>query len=296
MPVAIASTSTAAASASSPTTITKPSGVAVGDLLVIVAGGSQTSFGSGVYASCTGFTAAIQLAGGVRNGFINPDSNLTYLYRIADASDVSATDYSVARGEGGVAMFRITGWTTGNPFIETSEVESKASSTRSIGATEDIPRLGQQILIMAQSNNDGTSAGEGSSGYQITSADANPTWTELIDDHDSSSELGLAVAYATSSDTSTITSWSITFDGDMQGVAGALAIIVAPADDSGTSALLEPNISFFAGNAQANVSGTTSLFQPATLFPAPDGIGSSPTEWTNEGKNSSTWTNEDKSS
>lgn len=294
MAIAVASTSITNAGVANPVSITKPTGVTVGDLLVIVAAGEQSgSVGSTFYASVSGFTAAIQLAGGVRNGFINPDTNLVYLYRIADSSDVSASSYSISNAEGGAAMFRITGWTSGNPFSHKSTVEYTGSVT-AISKTENIPRIRQQLLIMAGSNETEGTPRTGS-GYTITSSNANPTWTEVVDTGGGGTKgAGLQVAYAISSDLSTITAWQYTLNDTIAGVAGALAIITEPQNATGDVSHnnVTPSIEGVTAS-QVNV-GPVDVSH-VSIIPTVEGVNtkssSAGTQWTNPDKPTTNWDN-----
>lgn len=292
MALAVASTSTTAAGTANPATVTKPSGVASGDLLVIVAGGTQTASRPGIFSACSGFTVAIDVYGGVGNGSINPDSGLTYLWRIADASDVSASTYSVTNSEAGIAMLRITGWTSGNPFSHTSEVEY-TNGTTTVGKTADILRIRAQLLIMAGVNNHASTVT--GSAYTITSSNSNPTWTELLDTYNASADHGLQVAYAISSDTSTITAWQYTLSTTAEGVAGGLGIITEPAN--ATSDLSHLSVTPTLEGLTPTYSVISDVSHNA-IAPTLEGVtgkaSSDGTQWTNEAKPSTNWTNEPK--
>lgn len=294
MALVVESTSTAVVSNADNVVITKPTGVAVGDLLLLVATGSGSTA-----PTCTGFTMILSNTLSVR-------PFIALFYRIADASDVAAANYTVAlsgaTSSGGAAMLRVSGWATGNPIhlsALASNTQDAGDWTVSSGAIS-LTRPSQQLLLMAGDffSDDNYST---FSNYTIVSGDANPTWTELVDStYDTSSGINkksFFVAYAVTTNTSTITEYSVLATpgtlGSSDFVASFLAVICSPNSPT-------PNVSHFAiapelfspTVTQVNVSPEVCHLDTA---PAVEGLNikaTAPTQWTNETSNPTTWTNE----
>lgn len=304
MAIAVASVSSMVASnyPTSSVTLTKPTGVTAGDLLVIVAGGTawgtptgqpleNYSVNSGK-ATCTGFTEGYFHSYDVNaNSGVGGAARVNVLYRIADASDVAASTYSVTHNPssyGGAAiMFRITGWTTGDPFAHDLNVYQAhvqdGSDTLSWSGT--MTRPAQQVLLMYA-----CTVGDSDFGFSYSAQASTPTatWTEAGDttfnvtDYDGGA---LMVAYATTSATTDLTAFSLyktldVSDGPETTVTGILQII-DPQSDSGTSALHSgPNITFFANAGITDGQGTHARVAPNANFPATSGVATQPTVWT----------------
>lgn len=303
MALAVASTTTVSANSSTSLVISKPSGVAVGDLLLIVSSGA----GNTGYPLSTGFTRILER--GV-NG--NEDTCVGLLYRIADASDVSASNYTITNIDGGsqmggACMLRVTGWTTGNPLFGSSTAEAVVDlSSYSLGASGlSISRPSQQLLIIAGIHMSEDNYADYSA-YTITSSDANPTWTIVSNNVDFTTSAGLKentffCAYALSSNTSTITAFSVdvasSISGGVDSDAAIFAVICTPLDTTGTNALFEITPTIFTNTGvEVGGTGTNALLQPQPEFFDESGSITTPTQWTNTTKsNPSVWTTKPKS-
>lgn len=298
MALVVESTSTVSANDASSLTITKPLGVAVGDLLLLIANGNNLS----TYPTCTGFT---QILTSSADG--NEDTCLALLYRIADASDVSASNYTVdvtgTDNQGAAAMLRVSGWVSGNPLFASSASSTVIdSASYSIGQSGlSITRPGQQLLIIAGNHKSDDDYAD-YSGYSITSSDSNPTWTVLANNVDYTTASGAKentffVAYAVSTDTSTITAYSAdvasSITGGIDSDAYFFAVFVAPIDATGTNALLSVSPTVF-DNAGVDVggNGTNALLEVEPEFFNQSGSGTTRTAWVNESKPTTSWNNE----
>lgn len=241
MALAVASTSTVSTSNADNLTINKPSGVASGDLLLIIASGYGTDS-----ITSSGFTSALEKAAVIGGDTQERQCVVTLLYKIADSGDVSASTYTIAQsgteGLGNACMLRVTGWSSGNPLYASSSAQNDTAGggTTVLGNSSlTLSRPGQQLLIMAHTANStsGATTIYSMAGYSVTSSDSNPTWTEVIDAEVqvyTSTDLGtnqLSVAYAITSNTSTITAYEATLTdvaAPTTGVAYWLAVLVAP--------------------------------------------------------------------
>jgi len=302
MALVVESTSTVSASNADNVTITKPTGVAVGDLLFIVASGWQTNL-----PTCSGFTNAATYSVSVGGTIVA----VGMLYRIADASDVSASNYTVAiagsaTSSGIASMFRISGWTSGNPVLVSATGNGSADGITSSGATGlTLVRPQPQLLVLANvfQSTSGALSSATFSGYSITSANSNPTWTELQDTQIAvlagAANVAMSVAYASSSDTSTITDYTTTVSSDTNGDADAvislLAVICEPSNETADVSHLDSAPTIFGPTvSQVNVSLDMSHNAVTPTVSGIDAYANAPTVWENETKPSTTWVNEDK--
>ena len=304
MAIAVPSTSINSVSDDDTVIVTAPTGIQVGDLLVIVAGGGGATAGGLEYPESTGFTASIQHQYDPGGG--TSASHISLLYKIADSSDASATDYTVtfsARNSkfGAVAMLRITGWPSGNPIYHTAESGDYQDGNLTVNNAVSFPRASQQLIIMF--GNTVTTSGEGGvfsfGTYQITSSDANPSWTEVTDAGYTAStgtiDGRFFCAYAITSNISTVTSYGFVKTGDSianeETTAYAIGIIYDPVSATGSNALHSGDADFFteASVVVGGVGSNALLSADADLFD-PETEATHPTQWNSTNKPSTTWT------
>lgn len=304
MALAVASTTNGTSTSSTTVVVTKPSGVASGDLLIIVGNSS-----AGSSFTCPGFTVGGDWAWDAPGGLGDPSVRL--LYRIADSSDVSASNYTVtgATNQMGIlSMLRITGWSTGNPVFGSAYEgwDPSSSGTRTITGLS-IPRLSQSVVfLVTASYDDGDSDTIGNIRTQtLTSADSNPTWTEIIDSNvtvggSGVGKMSLSVSHATTTSTATITGYSFQYDDqDADDAAGALSVLIvmnepnSPTTDLSHNAVIPAQ--FGPTVTQVNTNPDLSHNAVVPTINGTETIAASPTMWTNGDKPSeTTWTNTDK--
>lgn len=270
--------------------VTKPTGVSVGDLLLIVA----PSNGSGSLSSSgfsTAYSATYDAPGGVS------DSKVHVLYKIADSGDVSASNYSVTYVDacGAIAaMLRISGWVSGNPVYQSAYAGTYSQSNGSVSATGlSLARNTQQIALMIGASYDGSNSDyyKNESGRTITSSDSNPTWTEVCNlgpvtnSVNGLSSLTLNVAYATTSLSSTVTGFSFAyeeFDADeTASIIGVLLLLNAPVNATASNALLQATPVTFATLTGSTQAPLNDFHEVSPEFPSQSGLASVPTAWTN---------------
>ena len=307
MAVAIASAATATANGEDTVTVTAPASIATGDTLLIIATSSiETST-----MTSPNFTESFSYKVG---GISGRRGNITVLYKTAVSADETASNYTITNDNtgfgtmGGVVMYRITGAATGDPVFSraTSNDFLSTSGGLDVDKTVSLERPSQQLNFIVASAfcPSALSSGEISvSSYEIVSTDSNPTWTESIDTSFSvgdtqSWDANLAVAYAASTDTSTVTGYKfdyreISLDEPSLGM-WAYFIIPSPLAASGTNTLTEATAETFEGSGVANTAGSNSLTETTAITFEQPGTGTSPTQWTNETKPSTTWVNETK--
>lgn len=291
MALAVASTSTNQANNNSQVVVTKPSGVATGDLLLIIASKYNEPA-----ITCSGFVEAFNVQRGVGG---MTDFYLTLLWRIADASDVSATNYPVqmaADDDGGNAcMFRITGWSSGTPSFLFSDTDSAVYTDGTTPATLgmsgiEIPRPSDGILIQAHTlNTDDITPDFSFATYTATSTDSNPTWTEV---RDTGARVNgavtegwnhLAVAYAPFTDNSFVTAYSAALTEittDDFGWGSFIVAICEPVSQTGNNSLLNVSPTFLSNTAIVDGNGTNTTLAVSPTISAQSGEATVPSVWT----------------
>jgi len=305
MAIAIASTSTASANDSTSVTVTAPTSIATDDLLVIVA-----TCGGNITHTSTGFTQAYtHYYNGPSAG---QSGRITVLYKKAVLADESEANYTVtgdlSNRMGGVAMFRVTGFSPETDPVFDYAVGNVSIPDADVTVNDSVsisrPTQGASFIAATMYDNDSFTGEILYQNFQITSTDSNPTWTTLdVDDNfqtgDGSNYYGsFSMGYATSSDTSAISAYGFDYnvtslDEAARGIY-TLFTILTPANASGGNTLLTTTGTLFtATGATGGSGGNTLLTTTGTLF-SQTGSGTSPTQWTNEAKPSTTWVNEQK--
>jgi len=264
-------------------TITKPSGVALGDLLVLKVGKTSTGATSPTPGTSTGFTEAIQQISESNPGLnTSKNSGITFLWRIATSSDVSASTYTV--------MYRISGWTSGNPVFKFAKGQSTASDDLTIDTVVNLSRLTPSLALIAGQNNTNTADPADFSAYTITSGEANPSWTEIRDSN------YMFSAYAQTSNLTPVTRYGFFRN---EGVAAAsalayfIAIICEPAADNAVQSTQVQTVAVAVPNSGTNSNTALSTQLPVnTVVLASKGKGQQEsTPWHNPDKPTTNWNN-----
>jgi len=231
MSIAVASTTTASTNNASSLVINKPSSVAIGDVLVIAA----CCYVSTETPSISGFTKAAEVMRNSGSAVIG----ISLSWRIATASDVSASNYTITVSSGqilGIAtMFRITGWTPDfNPiFTLNTSSQNSTGVVTTVGNTFTAARpSASSLLIIASALGSATDRNPTWAGYSVTSGVSNPSWIELQDIEalveSNNRYIAQAVAYATTTNNTDITQWAATIDhnNDNTAAVGSIFIVI----------------------------------------------------------------------
>jgi hypothetical protein len=294
MALAVASTSEAFDNPFDGTVVvTKPVGVTAGDLLVIVAASPEDN----PAVTCSGFTASFQFG---HNNVSSGEVGYSFLYRFADASDVSASNYSVTGSSVfAVYMLRITGYTSGNPVFTNSLIEtglSTSSATTLSSGTIDLTVPTEQILIMGMACGD-----DDWTDYSSASVTpSNPSWT-FFTERDTENGGGTLryscrVAYATRSQVTNITNFSYTADQRTSGSntqIGFLACICTPQNATASNSLITNQVDVFSTLTGSTQTPNTDFKQTTPEFPTQQATAKSP-NWTDVIKTDGVWTNQTK--
>jgi hypothetical protein len=288
---------TANAAYSSPNvaaTVNKPAGLAVGEILIAFASLRSTSVDIAGGYTPAGWTL-LESAGGF-NGSPNTGAEIWSAYKIADSSDVAASNFTFtwsvgvgAAASGIVYLARITGKNPVTPVsVHTVGTNGYDSGGRgSVSYTGVTQAYADALLIMVAGNNNSSSS---FSNYAI--ATSNPTWTEIVDAGGGSARIGIATAarpqqtatgnFSFNMGDSTNNTWS---GGILIEVSAPQAATVACDPITVTTSLLPPTIKVGIRIAMAVITVTTTIVAPVIKLI---------TAWTNGSKNTTSWTNQDK--
>lgn len=261
--------------------ITKPTGLAVGDLLLaFISGTSNATSNINVPSGWTEIDSST-----------NGGESWKAMYKVADSSDVAASQFTFTNTDGeyiGGGLLRIE-----NAAIDFS-VKSKQTITNSangvFNASTITPTVANSLILFFVVNlgNAGTS-----SGYAI--ATDNPTWIEGYDFGSAApaTDLSTAVAYANRPQTTATGNFSYTDPGTVDAFGFFLALyelvnVTVTIDEPGILTLSGNEISFTLDNI-------FTIDEPGTLTLSGNDhtvTGEQKTTWSNDSKPSTTWTNE----
>lgn len=290
MAVTVQSVSSVARNTASTTlTITKPTGLAVGDLMVAHLVRSDNTQISPTW-SLAGWTTAVDVSG---NDTGIGSSGMAALYKIADSGDVAASDFTFTISSVDFlagAIYRISGQSPSAPMNASASAFVNNDETPSFGNTIT-PTEADCLLLMLVHHVAGSSSSKETSAYAITTS--NPTWTEAYDNHNSTLTT-IAGAYANRPELTATGNSSFTSSGDNTTDSGSIVLAIKPIISvtttvdalSVTVSLPAPTIQGGANVSVGTVSVTVSINAP---------IVRNLIEWTNsEAKASLDWTNLDK--
>lgn len=283
--------SNSAASATSPLVITKPTGLAVGDLLVAtLAVSSGAASGSPVIDTPAGWTSATSVTGGGNGARI--------VYKIADSSDVAASNFSFTATSLPATPLFAGGLTRMSNFFTTSVIEDSFTGTTN-SATVDttfsftgsldftVPNCVLVALFVASDPQAANPANV--SGY---TASQSVTWSEIFDLGGFSSNTCLSAAYAEYTGTTAITSFGATLSAAFDNHSGIIVAIRPYYPTTGTNALLDVSPVNFAQNGIGGTTGSNNLLTASTETFDANGRATTPSQWLNDSNPTTTWTNE----
>lgn len=167
MAIAVASTASTGYATASSITITKPSGLAAGDLLVCLI----NIFGNGTVTTPSGWTQGTQQANGTTQ-------SLQYLYKIADSADAAASNFTFNLSgslDTAGGLLRVTG-SAGSSILAALDQDTITGVDISPSFTGGLtPTNAGSLLVMAFSSNADQQNGDYGSFAVVTD---NPTWTQ----------------------------------------------------------------------------------------------------------------------
>ena len=288
MAITVQSTASTVFAAASSVVITKPTGLAVGDLMIAAVG-------------CTGTNVTADVASGWTNITLNGSGgtmSIRLQYKVAVSGDVSASNFTFTGSGTSVAtiagaMLRVTGYAS-TVIATLSDSDSDGTSGTGGTFTSTLTPLAADSLVIFVYGAYGTNGAVPS----VTSFSSTPslTYTTLLSTgiDSGTTDPAFGVGYGIYSGTTQFTQYIGNVSRSQSSHLGLLYIVTPQVDVTGSNNLLSADADFFAPAASSGVVGTTALLSTdADLFSA-SGFSNSPTQWTNETKNTTTWTNEPK--
>ena len=292
MALSIDNTQTTAFASASSVVVTKPTGLAVGDLMMATIGYIESG-SSRTFTTPAGWTQVQK-----REGLQTPAggfNGIAVYGKIADASDVSASNFTftisgAAQIAGSITLVDgdiVTSFAGDSEQDETTSGTASLSFTTAVTPVSKISIVFLSIVYHDLSLTNPTTV----SGYASTPS---YTFTEHADINykSGSNGGGLSTASSVIASTTQITNYSATISEAVTTHLGVLTSITGVYDDTGA------NVFFTTSPANFTSSGTNDALAPSVLATetavanTQSGTGTSPTPWTNESKPSTTWTNE----
>lgn len=285
MAVPTTSTQTASSTGSTTVVIAKPTGLAVGSLMVayiVFHAGSTITM-----STPSGWTSLLSNTGSTTR-------KLHVFTKVADSSDVAASNFtfttSIASSYTLGVLVGCQGVASGSE-ITASELDTGGPTASPSFTGASTPATTDSLILMSMAGWDSDTGAISVSGYATTPS---KTWTELADLAVDSAAVDpfVAVASATSGTTSQITNYSATLSASKTTVNGTIIIVRPPTNATGTNALLSVSPTQFSQSGSAGTTGTNALLEVSPTMFDQSGKATSPTQWINESKANTTWTNE----
>lgn len=285
----------ASAAATTNLTITKPTGVAVGDLLVSVLYGvdANASINSGTWSLLSGWTNAITNNLDFTGGASGVSCSIQY--KLAGSSDVSASNYTFSHTNAETLrgyIVRASGANQSNPLGATdSELNTTANSSTFTGnISAYTPPENGALVIMQVASRDSSDFSASFSGYTVP----NTSFTEAFELSvgDGSPIISHGSAYGVQTTAAEITTYTATISRVHERHAGQLAIFLPPVNATGTNTLATATSTTFTQAGTCDTIGSNNLATATSQAFTQGGKGTTPTQWTNEPATTTTWTNE----
>lgn len=261
--------------------LTKPTGLAVGDLMVAHVHSRTSGDAWSVPANWTQVVGA------------STDSNAVF-YKVADSGDVAASSFNLSRNASeviGGSIVRITGASTS--FQTDSDTYANSGGTSASFSGGVTPAANSLLLFFTAAYSTG--------GNTMTITDqaittSNPSWTELYDGGTTTDvDLWMSGAYAnrpeatgTGNYTCTLATTSGSTDGILISIQEVVNVTVSPAVVSVIATVQAPSVTGGATVSPAVISTIASVQAPVVSIPTP--------QFTNVSKNSASAANTAKNS
>lgn len=274
----VESTATNTASSTDTVTITKPTGLAVGDLLAV----SLFAHSNGV--TITGsFNTPPGWTAGESTSFSPLKANMAVFYKVADSADVSASDFDFVHSTSvdtiGGTVIRASGQQATPVGASDEEVDTGASDASFDGAiSSHTPPTDGALVIMQVGGFIAAQVNRSVSGYTVP----NTTFTEAFDNAGSSIGAGVvcASAYGIQSTAAAITTYTATYSGSMTDHLGTLTVFSPRDDASGTNTLVSTTSEAFAQSGTCDTNGSNVLAEATGESFTQSGQAVDPTKWT----------------
>lgn len=275
-------------------TITKPTGLAENNILVAHLSAVKTGGSNADWNTPSGWTSLLNQN---EAGNSNSEARLTVFYKIADSSDVAASNFSFVTNSNAAycagALYRIS-----NPSSVIGAIDSEIDTTTPTFTNTITPRANSLILFLTTAADAGDTTGSVSS-YAITTD--NPTWTEAYDFVGSEGVANgtnrqgiMAGAYASRSASTATGNSTVTFVNYSQNLVGAVVAIEPPLNVNLSMPVINLEVDLPLPSLTIDLNLTMPTININVNLPLPTLNVTENTVWTNESKPSTTWTNDDK--
>lgn len=279
MAIVVESSATTAWQSATTLTITKPTGLAVGDILF-----AMISTGSGATVSTPSGWTQIRsdaVAGATGN------TRSTFLYTIADSADVAASNFAFtisgsARNAGG--LLRISG--AGESWQGSVNTQQNDGTTTPLTVGTLTPERTGSLIILAVTGGEFTGAASNYSGYTIATND--PSWTEQWELDDGTDDFSCAIATAVRTEVTATGTGSITLASSGSANDYVITMLTLTPEQNQSDTPTSYGAHFVIPERALPVGSTYTV-------PTPTENSYNKTAWDNEAKPSDTsWVNEDK--
>ena len=286
MAIVVESTTTNTVTGASSVTITKPTGLTEGDLMVAVLS-MYSNTSTDVINTASGWTLAhLQSRAGGEVGV---------QYKYATADDVSASNFTFTATDVtvifGGAILRVSGAAGSSPVFFADGAEDLINDVSTFSLPISFTPTFDGCLFVMGFTLFGD-AGTGSvSNYNVTGSSL--SWTELYDqtiDSGSDDEI-IAGAYATQSTASAITAFGATISLSKGDKVGTIVAFLPRVDATASNALLQTSPVTFTTLTGSTQTVNSDFREISPEFNSQSGRANNQTPWTNETKPTTTWTN-----
>ena len=294
MAIVIESSQTATAGSTDTLTITKPTGLAVGDLMSVTLVNWVDSTAR-TWDTLAGWSVDDTVV--ITPGSVGSDKMaVTKLYKVADSGDVAASNFIFTTSGTAASLhgflMRVSGTRTDTEFGASDN--EKLNDTNNPSYTVSLAPAQDNVLYLAVF----MSGGPNYLATDTTINGTNPTWTsQYTATVNNDADLSVAVFTAIdASPESSVTTLTPTETGSSAATdsAGLLSFYLGQNGGNTTPTFTFTTNTAFAPSGQAGAQTTPVFTETTNEAFAPGGIGTSPTNWTNATKPSTTWTNTDK--
>ncbi len=262
-------------------TISKPSGLAVGDVMIAIVGWDP----SGTTPALSGWTLIDSIDPG---GFLVA---IAAYIKIADSADVAASNFTTTGGSAGSArvvgiIYRITGSAITDPIVVAHAVQGQDGSSNPFRITAGLTPGSLECLLIGAAY--GSNDPNPMSGYAVVNN--NPAlWTEDIETSSTEAMTAVHANYAPETATG-----EFSMVPDASGPYAAILLAIRPLPLlNGTAALLQGAPAIFAPVTTNGAAGSNALLVGTPEIFAPEGSAENP-RWTDQERADATWTDEER--
>jgi hypothetical protein len=262
-----------------PLTITKPTGLAAGDLMIAYL---SCSSGSGAWTLPANWTSVVTGT--------TADNYVAVFAKYATAGDAAASNFSfTGTGDSVGLLLRFSG-----NFNSTLSINKSVINMAGITTTGVDPDFGGALVMFGSTE----SASTGSPVYSAYSvATDNPTWTEIIDDrYDDLVEIHFFAAWGLRSQSTATGASSVTESVGGTNYGGVLLALVESTGADGNHTILTSTSDVFDSGLSVGTTATHSLLDMNSTIGLSSGEVTAGTDiWQLTEKNTGSWTLDNKS-